>query len=129
MAMSRGSCTMKKWLICLGIVAFVVIALVAFCLYKAAGFILEAQGRALYSAAGAWTRIHEFAVAQGKPKYIAAAESTLGQLESDLKQWREAAEAMGFDISSFEKTNSTAYETTDKNIKNGHNPLAYLDST
>lgn len=89
--------------------------------------IRKAHGQALYSGAGAWTRILEFAKDQGKSNYIAEAESNLAILESDLKSWREEAEAAGVDIASFEKMRATAYETTDLNIKNGLNPLAYLD--
>jgi hypothetical protein len=49
-------------------------------------------------------------------------------IEHDLKQWREIAVASGTDLSLFEKMQSTAYETTDQNIKNGQNPLAHLDA-
>lgn len=119
---------MKKILIALGIAAVVGCSLMIYVVFKAGGVVLKAHGQALYSGAGAWLRIQEFARAQGKTNYIAEADSNLTLLESDIKVWRERAEAAGLDIASFEKMRTTAYETTDRNIKNGQNPLAYLDA-
>ncbi len=124
----RAHDTMKKVLITLGIAAVVGCSLLIYVVFKAGGVDLKAQGQALYSGAGAWSRIQEFARAQGNTKYIAEADRTLKLLEDDIKQWRESAQAVGLDITSFEKMRATAYETTDRNIKNGQNPLAYLDA-
>jgi len=119
---------MKKVLIILGIAAVVSCSLLIYVVFKAGGVVLKAQGQSLYSGAGAWSRIQEFAREQGNPKYIAEADSNLKFLEDGIKQWRESAQAVGLDITSFEKMRATAYETTDRNIKNGQNPLAYLDA-
>jgi hypothetical protein len=119
---------MKKVLIALGIAAVIGGVLLIFVLFKAAGVVREAHGRALYSSAGAWTRIQEFARSQGKTNYIVEADRKLGFIENDLKEWRQGAEAAGLDVTSFEKLRAAAYETTDRNIKNGQNPLAYLDA-
>jgi hypothetical protein len=108
-------------LICGALGVFVVAKLVKF-----GGAIHKAQGQALYSSVGAWTRIHEFAQAQGKSNYIAAAESRLTFLKDELKAWRASAPS-STDFGALEKAQATAYETTDRNIKNGQNPLAYLD--
>jgi hypothetical protein len=94
---------------------------------KFGGVVHKATGQALYSGVGAWTRIEEFAQAQGKSNYIAEAQSTLKLLKDDLKSWRESAPS-GTDFGALEKVQATAYETTDRNIKNGQNPLSYLDS-
>jgi len=119
---------MKKILIVLGIAAIVGCSLLIYIVFKARGAVLKAQGQALYSGAGAWSRVQEFARAQGNARYIAEADSKLKFLEDGIKQWRESAQAVGLDITSFEKMRTTAYETTDRNIKNGQNPLAYLDA-
>jgi hypothetical protein len=119
---------MKKILIALGIAAVVGCSLLIYVVFTAGGVVFKAQGQALYSGAGAWSRIQEFARAQGNTKYIAEADRTLKLLEDGIKQWRESAQAVGLDITSFEKMRATAYETTDRNIKNGQNPLAYLDT-
>ena len=124
----RANNTMKKILIVLGIAAIVGCSLLIYIVLKARGVVLKAQGQALYSGAGAWSRIQEFARAQGEANYIAEADSNLKFLEDGIKQWRESAQVVGLDITSFEKMRATAYETTDRNIKNGQNPLAYLDT-
>jgi hypothetical protein len=119
---------MKKVLITLGIVAVVGFSLLIYVVYKAGSVVLKAEGQSLYSGAGAWSRIQEYAREQGNPKYIAEADKSLKFLEDGIKQWRESAQAVGLDINSFEKMRVAAYETTDRNIKNGQNPLAYLDT-
>jgi len=124
----RAHDTMKKVLIILGIAAVVGCSLLIYVVFKAGGVVLKAQGQSLYSGAGAWSRIQEFARAQGEANYIAEADSNLKFLEDGIKQWRESAQVVGLDITSFEKMRATAYETTDRNIKNGQNPLAYLDT-
>jgi hypothetical protein len=86
----------------------------------------KATGQALYSSVGAWTRIEEFAQAQEKSNYMAEAQSRLKLLKDDLKSWRESAPS-STDFGALEKMQASAYETTDRNIKNGLNPLAYLD--
>lgn len=118
---------MKTFLITIGVVGIIAVGLLAFVLWKAAGVVREAHGRALYSSYGAWSRIQEFAHAQGKTNYIAEADKTAALIEHDLKQWSDTAMASGKDVSRFEKMQADAYETTDRNIKNGQNPLAYLD--
>ena len=119
---------MKKILIALGITAVVGCSLLIYVVFKAGVVVIKAQGQSLYSGAGAWSRIQEFAREQGNAKYIAEADRSLKFLEDGIKQWRESAQAVGLDINSFEKMRATAYEGTDQNIKNGQNPLAYLDT-
>ena len=118
---------MKTVLITLAIVAVLGVVVVVVVLFMASR-VSEAHGRALYSSFGAWTRIQEFARLQGKTNYIAEADKTLALIEHDLKRWREIAVTAGTDLSPFEKMQSTAYKTTDQNIKNGQNPLAHLDA-
>jgi hypothetical protein len=119
---------MKKVLIILGIAAVVGCSVLVYVVIKAGTVVIKAEGQSLYSGAGAWSRIQEFAREQGNPKYIAEADKSLKFLEDGIKEWRESAQAVGLDINSFEKMRATAYETTDRNIKNGENPLAYLDT-
>ena len=119
---------MKIILISLAVVAVIGGVLVLFVLVKFGSAVGKAHGRALYSSAGAWTRIQEFAQVQGKSNYIAEAESKLTLLKNDLKAWREIAPS-STDFAALEKMQATAYETTDRNIKNGQNPLAYLDGS
>jgi len=120
--------TMKKILIALGIAAIIGCSLLIHTVSKTRRVMLEEEGRALYSGAGAWSRVQEFAKSQGKANYIAEADSTLKFLEDGIKQWRNRTLTAGLDITAFEKMRSAAYETTDRNIKNGQNPLAYLDA-
>jgi len=118
---------MKTILISLAAVAVIGAVLAAFILVKISGTVSKAHGDALYSGIGAWTRIQEFAHAQGKSNYIAEAERSLTFLKNDLKSWRESAPS-STDFAALEKRQATAYETTDRNIKNGQNPLGYLDA-
>jgi hypothetical protein len=121
---------MKKALIILGIVAaagflllILFLAFVVYAIHKAEPYV----GPALYSAVGASARIDEFAHEQGKTNYIAVADSQLALVQQELNQWR--ATASPAEISKCEKSQAEAYATMDKNIKNGLNPLAYLDMT
>jgi hypothetical protein len=118
---------MKAVFITLGIVAVIGVALMAVVLFRVAGVVRAAHGQALYSGVGSWRRIQEFAHAQGKTNYIAEADRTLAQLEGDLKAWRESAPP-GTDFAALEKMEALANKTTDANIKNGQNPLGYLDA-
>ena len=93
----------------------------------AASKVNEAHGRALYASFGSWRRIQEFAAAQGKPHEIAEADKTLAMIWHDLEQWRAIALSSGRNMSVFERIEAEAYETTDKNIKNGQNPLLFLN--
>lgn len=117
---------MKIMLISVAVVAVIGGVLVLFLLVKFGSAVGKAHGQALYSSVGAWTRIQEFAHAEGKSNYIAEADSKLALLKSDLKAWRETASS-STDFSALEKAQATAYDTTDRNIKGGQNPLAYLD--
>src|SRR6476620_4827873 len=119
---------MKAILITLAILAVVGGALLVFVIFKATGVVRTAHGQALYSSVGAWKRIQEFAHAQGKSNYVAEADSKVAMLEADLKAWREGASS-GTDIGALEKMGDAAYKTIDQNIKNGQNPLAYLDAS
>jgi len=123
----KAQITMKIVLIALTVVAVIGVVVVIVVLFIA-GRVSDAHGRTLYSSFGAWTRIQEFARAQGKTNYIAEADKTVALIERDLKQWREIAVASNMDLTPFEKMQATAYETTDRNIKNGQNPLAHLDA-
>jgi len=117
---------MKAVLISLAVVAVIGGILALIVLVKFGGAVTKAHGQALYSSVGAWTRIQEFAHAQGKSNYIAEAESKLTFIKGDLKVWRETAPS-ATDFAALERMQAAAYETTDRNIKNGQNPLAYLD--
>lgn len=117
---------MKAIVLAVGLVVLVIGALLLTLVFKAAGAFSKAHGQALYSSAGAWKRIDEFAHTTGNSNYIAEADSTLKRLEGDLKAWRQSASS-GTDFAALEKLRTTAYETTDRNIKNGLNPLAHLD--
>jgi len=117
---------MKKVLITLGILAVVGAVFLIVVVVKVAHTFHDAEGRALYSGLGAWTRIQEFARTSGKTNYIAEADSKVAFLQQGLDGWKQTAS--GQDFSSFEKMQATAYDTTDKSIKHGENPLAYLDA-
>ena len=117
---------MKKVLTILGVVALIGGVLLIVVLVKAADVFHEAEGRAIYSSIGAWTRIQEFAEVSGKTDYIAEADSKMAFLQEQLSAWRQSRDSQ--DISRFEKMQATAYKTTDKNIKSGLNPLMYLDA-
>ncbi len=117
---------MKPILISLAVVVVICAAIGVFVLLRFGSTVGKAHGRALYSSVGAWTRVQEFAHAQGKSNYIAEADNKLALLQSDLKAWRDSAPS-DTDFAALEKLQATAYETTDRNIKNGQNPLAYLD--
>ena len=118
--------SMKKVLTVLGLVAFVGGILLIVVLIKAAHVFHEAEGKAFYSSMGAWTRIQEFAKASGKTNYIAEADKKVAFIQEQLNEWRLDSDSQN--ISRFEKMQATAYETTDRNIKGGLNPLAYLDA-
>jgi hypothetical protein len=118
---------MKKILIALGIAGVVCVVLLIVGLVKIGRTFHEAEGRAFYSAYGAWTRIDEFAHASGKSNYIAVADGNVAMIKGQLDQWRQNASTA--DIAAFEKMQATAYQTTDRNLKSGLNPLAYLDTT
>ena len=117
---------MKIILIAVAAVVIVVGVLVVLLLVKFGGALADAHGHALYSGAGAWTRVAEFARETGMPHYIAEADNTLDMLHRDLAAWRESAPA-GTDFAALEKAQAIAYQTTDANIRKGDNPLAYLD--
>ena len=116
---------MKKILIPLGIAGLVGAVLFIAALVKIGRAFHEAEGKVFYASLGAYTRIDEFAHASGKPSYIAEADKKLAFIKSNLDQWRQTAP--GADVAALEKMQATAYQTTDRNIKAGQNPLAYLD--
>ncbi len=118
---------MQTALIVLGVVVVLGGVLLAAVLYMG-GSAAEAHGRALYSSVGAWTRIREFARERGDAGYIAEADKTVALLERDLAQWREMGLECAKDLAPFEKLRAEAYAQTDQNIRNGQNPLAYLDA-
>jgi hypothetical protein len=117
---------MKILVVSLVVAAVIGGALILFLLVKFGSAVGKAHGNALYSSVGAWTRIQEFAHEQGKSNYIAEAEHKLSLLQSELKAWRETAPSTT-DFVALDKMQVSAYQTTDRNIKNGQNPLAYLD--
>lgn len=118
---------MKKILIILGIVAMAgflfLILFVTFVVYE----IHQARGPVLYSCVGEWTRIDEFAHQKGNTNYITFADGQLAMYQKVASQWRETAPASK--ISEYERMQADAYTNMDKNIRNGLNPLAYLDDT
>ena len=118
---------MKKILIILGIVAaagfLLVILFATFVVYE----IRKDKGPTLYSCVGMWTRVDEFAHQGGKTNYIVFADGQLEQYQTASKKWSEGASAS--EISKCEKMQADAYTNMDNNIRNGLNPLAYLDDT
>ena len=121
---------MKKVFLILGIVAgigflLVFVAVVALLIMIHRG--REFAGQTLYPGIGMWTRIDEFAHAQGKTNYIAYADDQLALLREAQKEWMESNSNR--DLSGLKKMQADAYATTDQNIKNGQNPLSYLDNT
>ena len=118
---------MKKILIILGIIAVAGFLLLLVFIFSAVTVIRRAEGPAIYSSVGAWTRIDEFAHARGKTNYIAVADNQMALLEETQKQWQKNLSTQ--EISRLQKIQAEAYATTDRNIRNGQNPLAYLDLT
>jgi len=118
---------MKKILIILGIVVVAGLLLLLAGIFAVVAMIHKAEGPALYSSVGAWTRIDEFAHTSGKTNYIAFADNQLTLLQQAQTEWQKSAGNK--DLSSLQKMQADAYATTDKNIKSGQNPLAYLDET
>jgi predicted SpoU family rRNA methylase len=118
---------MKKILLILGIIFIVGFSLLVFFIFKAATVIHQATGQALYSSMGAWTRVQEYAHAGGKTNYIAYADQQLEEIQKMLDEFKKNESNLG--ISNFQKMEVSAYAQTDKNIKSGQNPLAFLDNT
>lgn len=121
---------MKKILIIIGIVVATGFLLVVVGIFALITMIHRAQrlaGPAIYSGIGEWTRMDEFAHAQGKTNYIAAADDQLTLLREAQKEWQESADIQN--VSVLQKVQSDAYTTMDQKIKNGLNPFAYLDNT
>ena len=118
---------MKKALVILGIVAMAAFLFLflfaAFVVYE----IHKDRGPVLYSCVGMWTRIDEYAHDQGKTNYIVFADGQLAMYQKVASQWREKASAS--EISQCEKMQADAYTNMDNNIRNGLNPLAYVDMT
>jgi hypothetical protein len=118
---------MKKILIILGIVAVVIISLILGVLFLAFSMIHKAEGPALYSSMGAWTRIQEFAHAEGKTNDIAFADKQVAQIQTMLDEWH--ATVGSEELSKLHAAQAAAYAQEDKNIKSGQNPLAFLNDT
>jgi len=118
---------MKKFLIILGIVAVVVFLMIVAFSFMVFRAIHKAEGPALYSSMGAWTRIQEFAHADGRTNYIAFADYQVAQLQNILDGWQKTVGDK--EISNLHVTQAAAYAQEDKNIKSGQNPLAFLDDT
>jgi hypothetical protein len=118
---------MKKVFLILGIIAavvFWVIVIFTFLLFR---MIHKAEGPAIYSSMGAWTRIQEFAHAQGKTNYIAFADHQVADIQAMVDEWQKT---VGKDeLSKLQAAQAAAYAQEDKNIKAGQNPLAFLDNT
>jgi len=118
---------MKKVLIIVGMIALAGFAALAVIFPVVVGEVRRAEGSALYSGRGAWTRIQEYAHAQGKTNYIAYADSQLSAIQDLLNQWQKTAGTP--DLSKLHQAETNAYSDVDKNIKSGFNPLSYLDET
>ncbi len=84
-------------------------------------------GPAIYSGIGEWTRMDEYAHAQGNTNYITAADEQLTLLRQGQKEWQESAGIQ--DVSALQKMQSDAYAAMDQKIKKGLNPFTDLDST
>ncbi|HTR42977.1 MAG TPA: hypothetical protein VMH87_15290 [Pseudomonadales bacterium] len=118
---------MKKVLVILGIVGVSVISLILIVLFVAFRMIHKAEGPALYSSMGAWTRIQEYAHAQGKTNYIAFADQQVADIQTMVGEWQRNLGSQ--ELADLQKKQAEAYAQTDKNIKSGQNPLAFLDET
>jgi len=118
---------MKKVLIILGVLALAGLLLLLAAIFTAVTVIHGVNGRVLYSCVGEWTRVDEFAHAEGKTNYIVFADGQLTMYRAAQKKWREST-GTG-DLSRLQKMQADAYARMDRNIKNGLNPLAYLDDT
>ena len=118
---------MKIFFIILGIVAGVVFLLIVAVTYVLFSAIHKAEGPAFYSSMGAWTRIQEFAHAEGKTNYIAFADHQVAQIQTVLDEWQATVGSK--ERVSLQQAQAAAYAQEDKNIKSGQNPLAFLDDT
>jgi hypothetical protein len=118
---------MKKILIILGIIAVVVFLLIVAFSFMVFRAIHKAEGPALYSSMGAWTRIQEFAHAEGKTNDIAFADKQVAQIQTMLDEWKKTVGSE--ELSKLHAAQAAAYAQEDKNIKNGQNPLAFLNDT
>lgn len=118
---------MKKVLIILGTIAavvFLVIVVFTFLLFR---MIHKAEGPAIYSSMGAWTRIQEYAHAQGKTNYIAFADHQVADIQAMVDEWQKTVGSQ--ELANLQKAQAAAYAQEDKNIRSGQNPLAFLDNT
>ena len=118
---------MKKVVVILGIVAVAGFFLLLVVIFAVVTAIRQDKGRVLYSCVGEWTRTDEFAHAGGKTNYIVFADGQLAMYRDAQKKWQQSAGIR--DLSRLQKMQDDAYATMDRNIKNGLNPLAYLDDT
>ncbi len=101
--------------------------MVACTAYWLVGKILEAEGHAFYSGSGAWSRILEYAEETGNDKYVQEAQESVSMFQDGIADWKEVAPLFFLDPEDFKSDQTEAYEVTDSSIKNGENPLAYLD--
>jgi|SRR5215469_11399252 len=118
---------MKKVLIILRTIAavvFLVIVVFTFLLFR---MIHKAEGPAIYSSMGAWTRIQEYAHAQGKTNYIAFADHQVADIRAMVDEWQKTVGSQ--ELANLQKAQAAAYAQEDKNIRSGQNPLAFLDNT
>lgn len=118
---------MKKVLIFLGIITGVVFLLIVAVTFWLFSEIHKAEGPAIYSSMGAWTRIQEFAHAQGKTNYIAFADKQVADIQTMVDEWQKTVGTA--ELSRLRAAQTAAYAQEDKNIKSGQNPLAFLDNT
>lgn len=118
---------MKKVFIIVGIVVVAGFMLLLVLIFSLASLIRKAEGPAIYSGVGAWTRMDEYAHAQGRTNYIAFADTQLAVMQEAQKEWQKNLGSQ--ELSRLQKIQADAYATMDRNIKNGENPLAYLDLT
>ncbi len=109
---------MKKFLVILGIVVATGLLLVVAGVFVLMTMIHRAErlvGPAIYSGIGEWTRMDEFAHAQGKTNYITVADEQLTLLREEQKEWQESAGIQ--DVSALQKMQSDAYTAMDLMIK------------
>ncbi len=121
---------MKKVLVILGIVVATGFLLVVAGVFVLITMIHRAErlvGPAIYSGIGEWTRMDEFAHAQGKTNYITVADEQLTLLREEQKEWQESAGIQ--DVSALQKMQSDADTAMDQKIKKGLNPFTDLDNT
>ena len=88
----------------------------------------NAIGNASYSALGAQQRIMKFAEQSEKDSYVAEANKKLRFVEEQINQWRRGRPLSVTREAELESLRQRAYDQTDRNLKAGQDPLAYVEA-